>query len=245
MTDHENTLDMLAAVRRAGAVKLDALLDVHTAAVADTSPDFAGLELLRTLGSDDLAPSALLAMALVAVERLADAGRLHRLLAAAIEAAEAKEHELDDGSHWHHEARGYSAGLRSAARFFDLREANHPTLRHRYPKCRAAIIPCDTCRDEAVAAARSTVGVVGDVISPFAADVPDNVTEVRDAHERDLWQRLDGADRLAVSTDGLLDGTEEYDWGTAGGGGYTTTDGLLDMGPLTITRIRPPKEASA
>lgn len=75
--------------------------------------------------------------------------------------------------------------------------------------------------------------VVGDVLG-VNDPIPDNVLEVETTE--DHWRRAVGDDRYP-SEDGQLDTSQEYDWATVGGGGWTTTDGLYDYTPIRVVKV--------
>ncbi len=86
-------------------------------------------------------------------------------------------------------------------------------------------------RDER--APHAPAAVVGDVLG-VNDPIPDNVLEVETME--DHWRRAVGDDRYP-SEDGQLDTRQEYDWITAGGGGWTTTDGLYDYTPIRVVKV--------
>lgn len=83
--------------------------------------------------------------------------------------------------------------------------------------------------------ARTQQSKAGDVIGPNTTDVPWDVLQVTDCQD-DIWFRAFGDNRYRVDdATGERDRSQEYDWSTAGG--WSTTEGLLDYAPLTVTMI--------
>lgn len=79
---------------------------------------------------------------------------------------------------------------------------------------------------------------VGDLISRNATDIPIEVVRLVDA-EMTNWERATGEDRYAI--DDLTRERERdqpYDWVASGGGGWSTSRGLIDAyAPLTVTEV--------
>lgn len=95
------------------------------------------------------------------------------------------------------------------------------------------------------AIARALRPRIGDLIGPNATRIPWDVLEV-ECSEGDTWRRLYGPDRTVHSDDSDDPWVQEYDWTTSGGGGLSTTEGLIMYAPLRITRVaeRPGEQVS-
>lgn len=83
---------------------------------------------------------------------------------------------------------------------------------------------------------------VGDLIPAHAPGLIGQAGQVRTS-DHTVWKRAEGDERYATDElTGELARVQEYDWiaWTAGewGGGWATTSGLLDYGPLTVMALR-------